>query len=86
MSLASMIMGQMDIDKMVNEYIETIFTQIAKKEGVSKLDLEFIMRFDGKNGKNASKYIIVNRDNGHRKEAIFLPDDVVKKIIINAKR
>lgn len=75
----------MDIDGLVNNYIETIFTQIARREGVTRNDLEFVMRFDGKNGKNASKYIIITRDGGLRKEALFLPDDVVRKLIINAK-
>jgi len=86
MGLAKLILGNIDIDGLVNGYIDTIFDQIARKEGVRKTDLEFIMRFDGKNGKNASKYIIINRDCGLRKEAIFLPDDVIHKIILNAKK
>lgn len=82
------ILGLLNIDytKIVNEYIETIFDEIARKEGVSRSDITFTMRFDGRNGDHASKYILIKRDHGLREEALLLPDDVVKKIIMNAKR
>jgi len=86
MSLGSFILGNMDMDSIVNEYIDTIFTQIAIKENCKKTDLEFVMKFDGKNGSGASKYIIITRDGGLRKETVFIPDTVLKKLIMNAKK
>jgi len=80
-------LGMLNIDytKYVNEYIDTIFSQIAVSKGVAKSDLEFVMRFDGKNGNNASKYIAISRDGGLRKEWFFLPDSEIRKLIMNAK-
>jgi hypothetical protein len=85
MGLGKLLIGTMDIDGIVNDYIDTIFTQIAKRQNCNKTDMEFIMKFDGKNGSHASKYIAISRDGGLRKEWFFLPDSEIRKLIMNAK-
>jgi hypothetical protein len=85
MGIGKLLIGTMDIDGIVNDYIDTIFTHIASRQNCQKSDLEFIMRFDGKNGQKASKYVVINRDGGLRKEWFYLPDAEIKKLIMNAK-
>jgi len=84
MGLLSLL--NIDYTGIVNQYINTIFEQVAASQGVKKEDITFSMRFDGRNGQNASKYIIIRRDGGLREEAMMLPDELIEKMIRNAKK
>lgn len=77
-------MGLLNIDKLVNDYIDKIFDHIAKVEKVDRENIELIMRHDGRNGEGSSKYFQIKQNGMIIKEA-YIPDKVIKKILLKPK-
>lgn len=81
MSLLSLFAG--NINELVNEYIDAIITKVAANYGVTKNDVEFIVRFEP--GKpTSSKYFMITKNGFTQK--FFISDDNLKKLIVNAKK
>ena len=73
-----------DINSLVNQYIDIIFEGIAQKQNCQKSDLQFYMKYDGRNPNGASKYITIHRKGDLTPTVMYLSDETVRKLVEDA--